>query len=207
MQKFIILGILFLRCMPIQGKDTTHLVVVGVDGLGGAYLSDANTPHIDELIKRGSSTVEMQNVIHPVSSPNWMSMIAGSGPSQHGVFDNDWKRGDSVVPKTIFRVIKDQRPEFKTALFYHWSGFRRLVEADVIDIEKHGDSAEETMRLAIETLNLAPEFMFIHLDSVDGEGHSHGWGSRQYISAVESVDYLIGILITRLKELSLFDIA
>ena len=90
-------------------------------------------------------------------------------------------------------------------MFYHWSGFRRLVEADVIDIEKHGDSAEETMRLAIETLNLAPEFMFIHLDSVDGEGHSHGWGSRQYISAVESVDYLIGILITRLKELSLFD--
>ena len=207
-ERFIFFVGLLCSCLinfSVFAKDSTHLVVVGVDGLGGAYLSDANTPHIDELRERGASTVEMQNVIHPVSSPNWMSMIAGSGPSQHGVLDNDWKRGDSFVPKTIFRVIKDQHPEFKTALFYHWSGLRRLIEEDVLDLAKHGDSVEETMTFALEALQLAPEFTFIHLDSVDGEGHSHGWGSRQYISAIEHVDHLIGLLVARLKNLSLFD--
>ena len=186
-------------------RENPRVVFVGVDGLGGYYLPQAKTPHIDSLKESGTFTYEMQNVIHPVSSPNWMSMITGSGPSQHGVLDNDWKRGDTAVPKTIFRVIKEQRPHFLTAFFYQWSGLRRLIEPGVFDMEENGKDAEETMQLALDALHLDPDFTFIHLDLVDAAGHKHGWGSRKYIEAVEATDKLIGRLIQHLQELGSYE--
>lgn len=42
--------------------------------------------------------------------------------------------------------------------------------------------------------------MFVHLDDVDHAGHSHNWGSKEYIEAVQGVDAGIARMISALEE-------
>jgi len=37
-----------------------------------------------------------------------------------------------------------------------------------------------------------PEFLFLHLDLVDNAGHKYGWGSHEYLEAVEKTDRMVG---------------
>ena len=66
------------------------MLVVGVDGLSPQGVGAADTPVLNGLIARGSHTFEARAVFPTSSSPNWMSMITGAGPDQHGVTSNDW---------------------------------------------------------------------------------------------------------------------
>ncbi len=62
-----------------------YVVVIGIDGLSPDGLQNAVTPTIDMMIAEGASTMNARSVLPTSSSTNWMSMISGSGPEQHGV--------------------------------------------------------------------------------------------------------------------------
>lgn len=63
-----------------------------------------------------------------VTLPNWTSHLTGSGPEQHGVVDNGWqidKKGFPAVEidkegyyPSVFKVMKEEIPECKTAFYY-----------------------------------------------------------------------------------------
>jgi hypothetical protein len=185
-----------VRCVtPIR-----HVVIVGVDGMGGVWVEEANTPVLDDLRAQGVSTLTMQNALPTSSSPNWMSMITGSGPDQHGVTSNDWDPGDSDPPPTLFLALRAVDPVAKIGVFHDWSDFGRLVEDGVpSQILAPGDEIE-TMAAAMAFLDEAPALTFIHLDHVDHAGHGSTWGSGPYIDAIGEADALIGSLIDALKD-------
>ena len=117
-----------------------HVVVVGIDGLGGNYVATLDTPVLDHLMAAGPHTLVMQNGLPTMSAPNWMSMIAGVSTDQHGVDSNSWAPGDSQPPPTIFAALRAQRPAAKIGVFHDWDGFGALVEPGVADaIESPGD--------------------------------------------------------------------
>jgi hypothetical protein len=67
-----------------------------------------------------------------------MSMIAGAGPDQHGVYTNAWRRGDSIPGPTIFALTRAARgPAARIACVYEWDGFGRLVEDDAPDLKSN----------------------------------------------------------------------
>jgi len=47
-------------------------------------------------------------------------MVGGAGPDQHGVYTNDWERGDSVQTPSMFQVVRDNMPNATIGAFYHW---------------------------------------------------------------------------------------
>lgn len=173
-----------------------HVVMIGIDGLGAAYLPEIETPVLDGLIAAGPHSLTMQNALPTMSAPNWMSMIAGSGPDQHGVLSNDWAPGDSQPTPTIFAVLREQRPAAKIGVFHDWDGFGALVEPGVPDhIESPGDE-NQTVDAAIAWMQAnQPELLFVHLDLVDHAGHFHTWGSPEYVTAAESADALTGQIV------------
>jgi len=59
-------------------------------------------------------------VLSAASSQNWFSMVGGAGPDQHGVYTNDWERGDSVQTPSMFQVVRDNMPNATIGAFYHW---------------------------------------------------------------------------------------
>lgn len=183
-----------------------HVVIIGVDGLSPAGIQAAPTPTMDRMCAEGSCTFEARAVLPTKSSPNWMSMVSGAAPTQHGVTSNAWQRDNVGIPPsvtgmeetfpTIFGIARQQRPEIGIGAVYEWKGFIRLIESSALDFNRAGDDADETAALAVEYIQRkGPELLFIQLDHVDRAGHDFAHGSAEYIAAVEKADGLIAQLI------------
>ena len=100
----------------IYPEGIKHIIIIGIDGMSPDGVRNATTPVMDEMIANGSVKWDVRTVLPSSSSPNWMSMISGGGPEQHGVTDNDWEKAErSLAPvvmddedlfPTIFEVIR-----------------------------------------------------------------------------------------------------
>ncbi|MCH9682799.1 MAG: alkaline phosphatase family protein, partial [Deltaproteobacteria bacterium] len=188
---------IIVRCVtPIR-----HVIVLGIDGLGGDWLAPIDTPALDALRAEGVWTPQMQNVLPTSSSTNWMSMIDGTTPQQHGVLSNGWQPGDSNPPPTMFAALRQQRPDATIGIFHDWADFDRLVEPGIADHVEHPGDEQETMTAAIAWMQREqPTLLFIHLDHVDHAGHLSTWGSAPYVAAVEDADTLTGQLRTAVED-------
>lgn len=186
-----------VRCVtPIR-----HVVVLGIDGFGGQWVEPSPTPNLDALREVGVWTIEMQNALPTSSSTNWMSMIGGSGPEQHGVLSNAWQPGDSDPPPTMFAALREHRPDAMIGVFHDWADFDRLVEPDVLDHAEHPGDEQDTMDAATAWLvDVRPTLLFVHLDHVDHAGHTYGWSSAEYVAAIASADGLLGQLRAALED-------
>ena len=199
-----LLGVVWL---PLFGASVlagaSRIVVVGVDGLTPSAISEANAPHIHTLMKKGAWTMHARAVIPTNSSPNWASMVMGAEPAQHGIVSNDWQLDKhEITPAcsgpdgrfpTIFLLLRQQNPDCRIGIFHHWEGYGRLVETGIPSRMEHHMTAESTIKAALAywTSN-KPTLLFVHLDNVDGAGHTHGWKSPEYMQAVRKADELIG---------------
>jgi hypothetical protein len=183
-----------------------RVVLVGIDGLGAAYIPAIDTPNLDAIVAAGPHSMRMQNALPTMSAPNWMSMIAGAGPDQHGVTSNEWAPGDSQPTPTMFAVVRAHRPAATIGVFHDWDGFSALVEPGVPDIIDSPGDEQETMDAAIAwyTAN-QPDLLFVHLDLVDHAGHFHGWGGPDYVAAGEKADALVGQLLAAVDAAGLAD--
>jgi predicted AlkP superfamily pyrophosphatase or phosphodiesterase len=181
-----------------------RVLIIGVDGLAPFGIEQAATPNLDSLMEVGAYSMQARAVMPSSSSPNWASMIMGASPAEHTVTSNAWELrdvADTILCNgekgkhwpTIFRIAREQHPDANLACFYDWSGFGRLIEPGVATIRADTRGEDLTARAAAEYwIDNKPEFMFVHLDHVDHAGHSHEWGSEEYILAVEKADRLIG---------------
>src|SRR5581483_712921 len=173
------------------------LIIMGVDGLYPKGIEDAKTPNIHALMKDGSWSFHARAVFPTVSSPNWASMIMGAPVEMTGVLSNDWQPAAPAIPPacedapgifpTIFSLEHQHHPAAKMGIFTDWPDFMRLVEPGIVQPAFVTDEQEDPVfehALAFFR-SQRPEFLFIHLDHVDNAGHKYGWGSPEYLAAVE----------------------
>lgn len=202
-------ALLFLMMTAVYGQR--HVVVVGIDGLGGEMLREESPPSFQDLMKTGAWTLHARGVLPTVSSPNWAAMIMGAVPEITGVTSNEWQpdkfeiapacKGPAGRFPTIFGVLHDKRPELRLAVFHDWEDFARLIEPGTVPVLRHVEGSRETMAAAIEYWKQArPDLLFIHLDGVDHAGHSHGWSTPQYRKSVEVIGGLVNDLRAAIRE-------
>jgi len=206
------LAMLMLAGMPAMAAD--HVLVIGVDGLSPDGLKRAATPNMDRLIREGAVAWAARAVMPTSSSSNWASMIMGAGPEQHGVTSNDWKpdkfeiaptaKGPGGIFPTMFALLREQRPGARSAVFYDWSDFGRLIEPGIANVQRHVKGPEAAAKATADWIREhKPHMCFVQLDHVDGAGHKHGWISAEYDKAVELTDRLVGDLIKALEEVGI----
>ena len=211
-RSILILAIFFgFACQPSAQPIADHVIVLGVDGLSPSGVQRATTPNFNRIMRDGAFSFTARAVLGTSSSQNWASMIMGAGPEQHGITSNGWERSrysieptatgmEDIFP-TIFGVVKQQRLNARTASIYDWGGFGRLYEKSAVDVDVNADGPEKTMDEALALLDSElPDFLFIHLDHVDGAGHTYGHGSDEYFDSVERADSLLGALLNGLEE-------
>lgn len=203
--------------VPLASQPrAAHVVVIGVDGLSTAGVEGGQAPRIKAMMQNGSYTLHARGVFPTSSSSNWMSMITGAQPEQHGVTSNDWDRDDHTIePRdrnaigiypSMFDTLRPARPDASIIVVHHWGGFGRLVNHDACDVIENPSSAEATMSRAIELLNeKKPTLLFIHLDHVDHAGHESGWESPAYFEAVALTDRLTGDMLDAIDRAGLAD--
>lgn len=201
--------LLFAFSAAIVLAAPKHVVIIGVDGLSVEALRKAEVPHLKKLMARGAWTLRARAVLPTVSSPNWMSIIAGAGPEQHGVDSNEWERfnhaiqpvcaGPEKIFPTIFSQWKSQRPKAHLAVIHDWQGFGRLVEKESTNETRHVKGSPAAMAAAIAYWKQhKPNLLFVHLDDVDHAGHDKTWESPEYLQAVAAADRLIGQMLEAL---------
>jgi predicted AlkP superfamily pyrophosphatase or phosphodiesterase len=194
---------LLLCLAAAAGAAPKHVVIIGVDGLSAEVLREAAAPNLKQLMTRGAWTLHARGVLPTVSSPNWMSILAGAGPEQHGVDSNEWERfqhaiepicaGPEKIFPTLFSQWKAQRPAAHLAVIHDWPGFGRLVEKGSTAATRHVKGSPAAMAAAIAYWQQhKPDLLFVHLDDVDHAGHDKGWESADYRREVAIVDGLIG---------------
>jgi predicted AlkP superfamily pyrophosphatase or phosphodiesterase len=196
-------GLVLLATAVIAQPRPKHVIVIGVDGLGGAAFAEGKVPRMRKLMEQGAWTLQARGVMPTVSSPNWASMIMGAGPEQHGVISNEWEpdkfaiaptcQGMAATFPTMFGLLRQQRPGSVIGVLHDWEGFGRLVEKAAPTQMRHVKGSPAATAAAIQYLKTSrPELLFLHLDDVDHAGHDHGWWGPEYKAAVEMVDGLIG---------------
>ena len=203
-------ALVMLFCAVAQAGETAplvqHVIVIGVDGMSVDGVAKAPTPRMHGLMKSGSWTLHARGVFPTSSSPNWMSMISGATPEQHGVTDNKWQPDQFDITSisseshgrfpTMFGVLRAQVPGAIIGVFHDWKDFGRLIEPGVTDVTKHEEGAAANAAAAIAYLHeKKPTLLFLHLDHVDHAGHGQGWATPEYYAAVAEADRLIGTVV------------
>lgn len=149
-----------------------------------------------------------------VTLPNWTSHLTGSGPEQHGVTDNKWLLENHVLAPqetddkgyypSIFKVLKDQLPDVKTAFLYNWKNLIHPYNTDFIDdifFEENNfykESFNKTFDILVNNKD-KPVFIFLYTVHTDAAGHKYGWMAPEYIQSLEEADFEIGELINKMK--------
>jgi len=205
-------ALLLAGTAPVAGRAAVraprHVVLLGIDGLGGDWVANASAPTLHALAANGTSTLAMQNVLGTSSSQNWFAMISGTGPDQNGVYTNLWRRprNDSALPPTIFATWRAQRPNATIGLIHEWAGFGRLVEDNVCDLKVSPGDYEATTDAAVAYLRSdRPDLLMVVWDLVDHAGHDYGWGSPEYYAAIATADGLVRRVLDALADAGMLD--
>ena len=178
-----------------------RVLVIGVDGLKPDCIPPANTPAIDRLIANGSYNDDAQAEDLTYSGPNWASILHGVHRDKHGVTNNEYRPSNLRNYPDFLTYLERSDPTLVTAKVVAWDPIGKFQpsEADFNEIPDHNDEgvtqvAVKMLRGEWDGMPDGPDALFLHLDEVDGAGHTYGFDTSQpdYLKGIEAADAQIG---------------
>lgn len=167
-----------------------HVIVVGIDGAGNFYRK-ANTPSIHKLFEEGAGSDWCLTSIPTISAECWGSMLIGVGPKVHGLTNDivSSKPYENALHPTVFKIIREARPEAELGAFCNWSPINAGIVERNLGVEMEtGEDDGLTDKICGYIRGKKPEFLFVQFDSIDGAGHTYGYGTEKYLAALSTAD-------------------
>ena len=185
------------------------VIILGVDG-GGAFFNGYDTPKTDSIFRNGTSTVKARTAFPSISAQCWGSMLHGVPPQAHRLTNSIVGSNpyDPYSPyPSIFRIVRETYPSANLSSFCNWNPINIGIIENNIGVYKASAASDQAVTdLILQYLeNNVPTLMFVQFDSVDGAGHSFGYGSREHLQTLSSVDKMIGQIYGTLKQKNLLD--
>ncbi|MES2653101.1 MAG: alkaline phosphatase [Bacteroidota bacterium] len=215
--KYVLGLLLLIACNNVKAQ---RVVILGLDGFSSEGFKASKHPNIDQLFAKGLITLANRPVMPSVTLPNWTSHLTGQGPEEHGVTTNKWTLNDHPLPAieadhdgyspSIFKLLKDQKPQAKTAFYYNWAELINPINKKYLDEVsfEENDKYQSNYAKALDFIaknKKDPTLVFLYSVHTDHAGHSHKWMSPEYISAIEESDKAIGAFVAKLKEQNLYE--
>lgn len=212
-----------LPANPPKGVRAKRVVMLSLDGICVEGFKQAKTPHLDALLKQGALSLDTRVQMPSVTMPNWMSHLSGSGPEQHGVFNNGYTIAGAKKPKayppvardkdgyypSVFQVLKENVSGCRTAFYWNWKPLINPYNQKHFDEKEYLDNDEYAPYFAhafdfVKKNKAHPTVVFLYDVHTDHAGHKHGWMSPEYIRSIEEADEQIGVFIDKMKAEKLF---
>ena len=175
-------------------KKYNHVIVVGIDG-AGSFIKDAETPHFDRIFAEGAITYGALASNPSISAECWGSMLLGVGPEVHkltnSIVDSTPYPVDSAFP-SLFRRIRENIPEAELGSYCDWNPITFGIVENNLGVSH--DTAPDTQLTPVICNYIRekkPTFLFVQMDSVDGAGHRHGYGTPEHLKRIHEVDELV----------------
>lgn len=219
-----LLGVLLAGVSVAQAQSAKKTVFIIVDGIPADVIEKVNTPYLDQIAKVGGYTRAYvggeaggYSETPTISAVGYNSLLTGTWVNKHNV-----KGNDIVDPNyhywSIFRLLEEQYPDKKTAIFSTWLDNRTkligegLAATGNIQLDYHFDGFElDTVRFPHDEARAfihnidelvtdeaarylrkeAPDLSWVYLEYTDDMGHKYG-DSPQMYQAVEIADDQVG---------------
>ena len=158
---------------------------------------------MDALIANSTYTYDAMNDGITISGPGWGSLLTGVWPDKHGILDNGFAGGNLTQYPHLFKRIEDHDPNLHTVSICQWHPVNNNIATGVVDtLINVSNNSDHVGTAAVDYLtNEDPDAIFLHFDDVDHAGHASGFTPSNpfYLSAIEDVDYNIGLIMTALN--------
>ncbi|MFA6314435.1 MAG: alkaline phosphatase family protein [Sterolibacterium sp.] len=179
------------------GGDDWSVLVVSIDALHPAALSENITPTLHALMRPGRYTLEGQSVDPPKTLVAHTAMLTGLPPFENGKRDNDWNRGEPrVVKPTLFDDAK--RFGYRTAFYYAKPKLGYLVSDSV---DQHGLAPDDGIDKARAFFRGAGRRMaFLHVSGLEYAGADSGWLSSDYLDELAHIDMALAPLLEQVRQ-------
>ena len=212
----------FIPALPATPADAArtsantykHVVVVGIDGMGNFNLK-TSTPNIDKIFKNNKKAAWTDYCM--ASNPNisaqcWTSMLTGVMPNVHGItndiVENTSIKYNNATYPTIFKYIRQARPNAKMACYSSWIGPANGMVETGLNVDtlctNYDDAALATASVNYIKAN-KPEFFFCVFNDVDAAGHSNNWGSTAYLNTLTRIDGYLGQIYQAVEDAGMLD--
>jgi predicted AlkP superfamily pyrophosphatase or phosphodiesterase len=186
-------------------------LIISVDGLRPDVVLRADAPRIRGLVEGGSFTFWARTTAQSSTLPTHVSLLTGCTPEVHAILWNgDLPLSQPVYPRspTLFELAK--KAGYSTALVAGKSKFDFLNKPGTIDFAYFPDEPKSedaaVTRHAVDVLRQhKPDVMFVHFPGADVVGHAKGWGTREQLAAIASIDRCVGEIIDTMAQQKLLD--
>jgi len=230
---FISIMLISICCQP--EKETAKLpkaLFIIVDGIPADVIEKLNPPTLKEISQEGGFTHAYvgggkgsYSESPTISAVGYQSLLTGTWSNKHNVWDNDIA-DPNYNYRSIFRIAKENNPNFKTAIFSTWKDNRtKLVgegssqtgqfkfdyaydglEYDTVNFP-HGKDRTYIQRIDEAVSDEAarvisakgPDLSWVYLEFTDDMGHQFG-DSPQFYDAIIAADKQLGKIWEAIKE-------
>ncbi|MBQ2278930.1 MAG: alkaline phosphatase family protein [Clostridia bacterium] len=189
-------------------KRYNHVIVIGVDG-AGAFVKKADTPCFDRIFADGAVTYSALASNPTISAECWGSMLLGVGPEVHkltnGIVSSTPYPVDSAFP-SLFRRIREVMPDAELGSYCDWNPITFGIVENNQNVANATAHDTDLMPMICDYIReKKPTFLFTQLDSVDGAGHGHGYGSEAHLRRIHEVDELMNDAYEAVKEAGILE--
>jgi predicted AlkP superfamily pyrophosphatase or phosphodiesterase len=189
------IGLLFfcwLLAASAFSREVETVLIVSIDALHPAALSEQASPTLHSLMRSGRYTLQGQSVTPPQTLIAHTSMMTGLTPAQSGKQDNDWKPGMAQVAReTLLDVAKQHG--FQTAYFYAKPKLGYLISAAVDEHALARDDGVDRARAFFS--RPGRRFVFLHISGLEDAGTDSGWLSADYAEELTHIDLTLAPLL------------
>lgn len=186
-----------------------RVFVLGLDGAGN-FIKETDTPRIHDLLEQGVLTYSGQAVYPTISAECWGSIFHGVSPKKHGLNNDHISKNiypeDSIYP-SFYKVIKEAKPDAKLAAFSEWQPINHgIIEQSTQDVSVSKPD-EALVADAVTYIKENPDLtgFFIQIDTPDGAGHQHGYGTKPFLESITKTDGFIGDILDAIEEVGILD--
>ncbi len=183
---------------------TPKTLVIGVDGASYDVLAQAETPAIHALQQGGltaTSNLPASPMAPTVSGAGWSTIATGVWPDKHRVTDNNFTNPNYAQFPDYLTRIERAAPQRSTLVVGTWGPISTTVFGSAVDERIQGKDDADTTAKTIDRLSKGnPDDVFVHLDEVDGAGHSTGSSSAAYRTALQTADQQIAKIVGAVEQ-------
>ena len=183
--------------LPGISVPAEHLVFIGLDGWGGAFVQKADMPTVKRFIESGAFSTDMRCELPSNSITNWPVLFFGTAPNQ--LKYNDITTIALDFP-SIFSVVNG-----KNIFFYEWNTLENMCTGETAEKIKIASNSESARKIAAYITEKKPVFTVIVFNEPDKTGHSKHWGSPEYYAKLTEIDSWIAIIEQAVKDAGIYD--